>query len=112
MPAPVSGKHTPKAHSRNGDFLAFLGQKMWSQRAFGRVTALGGPLVWDGGTPFFPELLHADAIEERAMADCVGVRVTGCAGLAKDVTPDGGEGRLRCQVGVALEEVGSIAHTL
>jgi hypothetical protein len=27
MPAPITRQHNPKAHSRNGDFLAFLSQK-------------------------------------------------------------------------------------
>jgi hypothetical protein len=48
------------------------------------------------------QLLHADAIEERAGVDGGGIGESGRAGLANDVALDDGEGRLRGEIAAAL----------
>src|SRR5208282_6391904 len=53
---------------------------------------------------------NAYAIEVRAGVRGGGVRVTGRAGLADNVALDGGEGRLRRQIGTALEIIRSRVH--
>src|ERR1039458_8038159 len=60
----------------------------------------------------YSSLLHADAIEERAGACGIGVRVTGHAGLTGDVGLNGGERRLCSKVGAALEIIRSRVHAL
>ena len=56
--------------------------------------------------------LHPHPIEVWAGIRGGGVRVTGRALLTDNVALDGGEGRLRPQIGAALEEIGDVAHTL
>ena len=57
-------------------------------------------------------LAHPHPIEERARADGIGVRATRNPPLTDNVALDGGEGRLRRQIGAELEKIGDVAHTL
>jgi hypothetical protein len=55
-------------------------------------------------------LLHADTVEIRAWICGRCVLVTRCSGLTDEVALDGGERRLHCQVGGALQEISPVAH--
>ena len=104
MPAHITRKHNPKARSRNGDFLAFLGQKTGDAVVVAAFRQSAACLQRNKITGFLPKaatqkypvlLLHADAIEKRAVADRIGVRETRRVRLPDDIALDGRKGRLR-----------------